>query len=196
MNKKNLLIVLILAAILGLTGYYVYTIYLVKPISDGNTAITNTPEFFNVNVSLNNQNSNSANKPQVDVPKDDRSKIQFLAIIFAQNFGSYSNQRNLNNFDDIYSLMADTMKKWIMDTYKAEIIKQHPQNVYYAIETKVLTVQITQIDEAKKTAIAMLKTQRQEFTVSPDNVKVFNQDLLLNLVKVNDNWIVDSAYWQ
>jgi hypothetical protein len=197
MNKKILLIIIILAVILGLTGYYVYNIYLVKPTVDGNINVTDTPGFFNVNISPNNQNINSAdNQPQVDVSKDDKSEIQSLAIIFGQNFGSYSNQTNLNNFDDIYGLMGASMNKWAQDTYKAQIMQQHPQSVYYAIEAKVLNVQITKIDEAKNTATALLKIQRQEFTGSPENVEVFNQDLLLNLIKVNGDWIVDSAYWQ
>lgn len=197
MNKKILLIIIILALILGLTGYYVYNIYLIRPAVDGNINVTDTSGFFNVNLNQNNQNINGADiQPQVNVPSDDKSKIQSLAIIFGQNFGSYSNQTNLNNFDDIYGFMGASMKKWVQETYKAQIMQQHPLAVYYAIEAKVLSVQITQIDEAKNTATALLKTQRQEFTGSPDKVRVFDQDLLLNLIKVNGDWIVDSAYWQ
>jgi hypothetical protein len=197
MNKKILLIILILAVIIGLAGYYIYNVYLPKPVLEENINNTNTPEFFNVNISQENQNINGAvAQPEVDVAKDDKSKIQFLAIVFGQNFGSYSNQTNLSNFDDILSFMGVSMQKWVLDTYKQEIMDKHPQNVYYAMETKVLNAQVTQIDESKNTAVAMLNTQRQEFTGSPDNVSIFNQDLLLNLVKVNDNWIVDSAYWQ
>ena len=125
----------------------VYNIYLIRPAVDGNINVTDTSGFFNVNISPNNQNINSAdNQPQVDVSKDDKSEIQSLAIIFGQNFGSYSNQTNLNNFDDIYGFMGTSMKKWVQDTYKAQIMRQHPQSVYYAIEAKVLNVQITKID--------------------------------------------------
>jgi len=201
MNKRIILIIIIIIfiVILGLAGYYVYNIYLIKPAVNTNLAIINMPSELNINSNSGevNQNINSAgSQPAINVSKDDKSKIQLLAVIFGQNYGSYSNQTNLTNFDEIYSFMGATMKNWVQTTYKGEIMKQHPQNVYYAIQTKVLNMQITKLDEAKNTASVMLKTQRQEFVESPDKVRVYNQDLLLNLVKVNDNWIVDSAYWQ
>lgn len=198
--KRIILIILIIIilAILGFAGYYIYTRYFTQPLTNTNTELTN--QFFVVNTNSNgaaNQNTNSTdNQPQINVNKDDNGKIQLLGKVFGQNYGSYSNQGSLTNFDEIYGFMGEKMKKWVETTYKNEIIQQHPRNVYYAISTKVLFVKINEIAENNNTAIVLLKTQRQEFIEKPDNARVFYQDLLLNVIKVNDNWVVDSAYWQ
>lgn len=195
MNKRviTVIIIVILVAFLAVAGYYGYQLYLVKPSPDAGLNLTNGAQTFIAN---NNSNSNINKEPEVPVTQDNKIAIQFLAKVFGQNFGTYSNQTNLTNFDEIYGFMGAAMKNWVQNTHKAEIMSQHPRDVYYALETKVLFSKVTEIDEAKGTASAMLNTQRQEFKENPDNVNVFSQDLLLNLVKVDDQWLVDSAYWQ
>jgi len=196
MSRRIILavIILIIAVILVLGGYYFYIAYLPKPaFNNSNTNNTNEQPLTGNNINLpSNQNTNAA----ANQPQDDQAKLKLLATVFAQNYGSYSNQANLTNFDEIYDFMGSTMQKWVQGTYKAEIIKNHPTTVYYAIQTKVLNIQINKLDAAKGTAEILANTQRQEFNGAPSNPEVFSQNLLLNLVKVNDNWIVGSAYWK
>jgi hypothetical protein len=199
MSKRIILIILIiiLAAIIGLGGYYLYArYYLQSQINNLNYPTNAGLVNNNLNQAINNQNINSANPLAANVSSDEKSQLEPLALIFAQNFGSYSNQTALTNFDEIYDFMSASMKNWIEKTFKPSVYKDHPQAVYYAIETKALNVTITKNDENKGTASVLINTQRQEFKDNPDNVNVFNQNLLLNFVQVNDKWIVDSAYWQ
>jgi hypothetical protein len=197
MTKRAILLIVILLIIiiLGLAGYFGYMMYLAKPLAPTNSNLTNQGAVENINAT-GVLNTNSANNLPLTLPQDDQGKIKLLASVFTATYGSYSNQTSLNNFDDLYSYMVQTMKKWVESTYKVDIMNAHPKNEYYAIETKVLNVQINDLDQAKGTAEILVNTQRQEFTKSPDNANSFKQDLLLNMIKINDNWIVDSAYWQ
>lgn len=188
-------VIIIIIIILVLAGYFGYNMYLKKPIVDNNQL--NQSDLGIINGTNDQINNNVAvNPPQLVAPQDDAGKLKLLASVFTANYGSYSNQTSLSNFDDFYSYMSDTMKKWIESTYKKEIMAEHPKDVYYAIETKVLKIQVNKLDDTAGTAELLINTQRQEFKESPDNFNVFKQDLLLNLVKVDDNWIIDSAYWQ
>jgi hypothetical protein len=196
MSKRFILlaVIIVIIIILGLAGYFVYVRYLPQQ-NIFNNNLANQAITGNINA-VTNQNTNTAAIQPLTPPQDDQGKLQLLAAVFTATYGSYSNQTSLTNFDDLYGYMVQTMKNWVESTYKAQIMTQHPKNVYYAIETKVLNVQINKLAEKKGTAEILVNTQRQEFNESPDKVKVIEQNLLLNMIKVNDKWIVDSAYWQ
>jgi anionic cell wall polymer biosynthesis LytR-Cps2A-Psr (LCP) family protein len=196
MSKRSifLAVIIVIIIILGLAGYYFYVMYLPNQ-NTVNSNLTNQVIAENINA-VNGQNTNTAIIQPLTPPQDDQGKLQLLAAVFTATYGSYSNQTSLTNFDDLYGYMVQTMKNWVESTYKAQIMTQHPKNVYYAIETKVLNVQINDLDENKGTAEILVNTQRQEFNESPDNVTVIEQNLLLNMIKVNDKWIVGSAYWK
>ncbi len=122
--------------------------------------------------------------------------VLFVAQSFAERFGSYSNQSDYRNFDDLEVFMTDSMNDWILK-YKEELKKENPGiDTYYAVETKAISSEFTELDEEAGTAEVIIKTQRQEFENDITNPRIFYQDILLQLVKVDDQWKVKGAYWQ
>jgi hypothetical protein len=136
------------------------------------------------------------NPPETANNAKDKNEALVIATAFAERFGSYSNQGNFANLDDLSIFMTEAMKKWIA-TYKKDLIAQYPDfNTYYAIETKAISKQIKSIDEKAGTSEVVVKTQRQEFKVDLNNPRVYYQDILLKLVRADNQWKVNGAYWQ
>jgi len=134
--------------------------------------------------------------PKTEVKEEEKLNILFVASSFVERFGSYSNQSNYKNFDELDVFMTASMQNWIT-RYKEELKKQNPDiNTYYALETKAISTKIISLDEKVGKGEILVKTQRQEFKNNINNPRVFYQDILLNLVKVDQQWKINGAYWQ
>lgn len=119
-----------------------------------------------------------------------------IAEAFAERFGSYSNQSDYANLDDLAVFMTPNISGWIIK-YKDQLRKENPDfNYYYAMETKAISKQVNSLDEEAGKAEITVKTQRQEFKNSIENPRIFYQDILIKLVKIDNEWKVDGAYWQ
>jgi hypothetical protein len=137
--------------------------------------------------------TNTAESP-VKEPKLE-ANLKATAFTFAERFGSYSNQGNFSNLDDLRVLMTTRMKAWT-DNYKASQKTTAEGATYYGITTQALSVQISEFDESLGRAEIIATTQRREAKGSTVNPKIFYQDLKLQLVKTGEGWKVDSAVWQ
>ncbi len=134
---------------------------------------------------------------ETEATQQNQANVLFVAQAFAERFGSYSNQSNYMNLDDLQSLMTTSMNNWVQQTYKDQLQKQNPNiNTYYALETKAISSEVISLDETTGKAEIRIKTQRQEFKNDINNPRIFYQDIILNLVKQNDVWKVDGAFWQ
>lgn len=121
--------------------------------------------------------------------------VMQIASSFAERFGSFSNQSDFANLEDLKILMTDKMAKWADDYMKEqrEKITEIPGE-YYGMTTKALNEKVvSQSDNAAQVRVA---TQRREATGTTANFKVIYQDILIDLVKEGDVWKVDGAYWQ
>jgi len=135
------------------------------------------------------------NETTTQAPVKDNGAL-LVATAFVERFGSYSNQGDYANLDDLEIFMADNFKNWL-PTYKEQLQAQNPDfNTYYAINTKAISTQINSMDEEAGTANILIKTQREEFKNSPANSNIFYQDIILDLVNVDNQWKVKGAYWQ
>ena len=137
--------------------------------------------------------TNTVESP-VKEPKLEAS-LKAIAFTFAERFGSYSNQGDFSNLDDLRDLMTIKMKAWV-DNYKASQEITAEGAVYYGITTQSLSAQISEFDESLGRAEIIVTTQRGEARGSPVNPKIFYQDLKLQLVKTGEGWKVDSVIWQ
>ncbi|MCX6740109.1 MAG: hypothetical protein NTZ49_02690 [Candidatus Parcubacteria bacterium] len=206
MSKKIvlLLIIILIIMILVIGGYLALMMVNKKPlVTNENANIINQQVTGNTNGnSVNNNNGSPTNGtaniiPEAEnVKKGDKESITSLVNVFAQNYGSYNNQLGFVNFDNIKDYMTAKMKEWVLETYTNEISSKHPTSEYYAVETKVLNINISAFDEEKNTAEVRVSTQREEFKKDSVTSNTFTQELLLNLVKENDVWKVSGAYWQ
>lgn len=148
-----------------------------------------------------NPNEEPINYQQYDLSKEvpretNGDDLGMLAKSFATRFGSFSNQSNYGNFTDLKILMTDSMKRWV-DTYVADL-RDQPKNIdnaYYGITTDAINYEIIKFDDRAGKAEIVITTQRRESADKINGGESYNQDLRLELVKVNDEWLFNAAYW-
>jgi hypothetical protein len=120
--------------------------------------------------------------------------IKKIAMPFAERFGSFSNQSNYDNFTDLKIFMTDKMSAWA-DNYVAQLKKGDQDNtVYYGLTTTAISGEVRKFDAAAGQAEVLIATQRRE--VKNGQTTNFNQDILLNLMRVKNEWKFDAAFWQ
>lgn len=124
--------------------------------------------------------------------------LKKMAALFAERFGSYSNQSNFSNIEDLKTFMSVRMTTWA-DSYIAQQRKGNREKavvIYYGITTKSILSVSKKIDDEGGVAEILVKTRRRESTMSANNSsKSFNQDISITFVKEGGNWKVDTAYW-
>lgn len=134
-----------------------------------------------------NGNYNVATEKPHKTNGDDLGKI---SMSFAERFGSFSNQSDYGNFTDLNILMTDNMKEWA-DKSVEDLEAKATSTAYYGIKTTALTYEVKNFDDNSGKAEILVGTQRQE-----NNNSSYIQNIDLNLVKVNGDWLFDKAYWQ
>jgi len=122
------------------------------------------------------------------------SWVKAVAVTFAERFGTFSNQADYISIEELRPLMTASLAKWVDETYVPKLKKEHdPSGYYYQIRT---TAPVANILEQSDTAIKVrVSTQRAE-TIQDQAETQFIQDLILDLKKFDNNWLVDGAYWQ
>lgn len=141
------------------------------------------------------------NYQRYDVSKEKPHKfnendLAKTAKAFTERFGSYSVQSNYGNFTDLKIFMTDSFKEWI-DKYVETLKSQNKNNLtYYGITTRALTTEVKNFDDAKGVAEIVILTERQESTEKINGGEPYRQKLTLNFVKLNNDWLVDKAYWE
>jgi flagellar basal body-associated protein FliL len=120
------------------------------------------------------------------------SDVVSLSKTFVTRYGSYSNEANFSNLTDVLPLMSAA---FAAET-QAFIDRSTPPSEYYSVSTQVITVNVKDKDEETGTSQVSVTTQREEAVGSPQNSFVRYQEILLNFVKEQDVWKVDSATWQ
>jgi len=204
-NKRILWLVIIILLILIIAALvYLYLAFYQTPSETANNLNINGDETVTV-PEVTPPGLDTYNQPNPAVLADieaengvgasiDESLI-LVANSFVERFGSYSNQSDYANFADLDTFMSPSMNNWI-PRYIGQLTKENPDiSIYYAIETKVISNQTTQMDEDNGTAEILIKTQRQEFKNDIKNPNIFYQDIRLELEKMDNEWKVDGAYW-
>lgn len=121
--------------------------------------------------------------------------LRKMALSFAERFGSYSNQSNYGNVEDLKILMTPKMQDWA-DSYVADLKSQHKDNsTYYGITSIAISGEVKKFDDQAGVAEIMVSTQRRE-VVGSGEPKVFSQNVLIAFEKINNEWKAGSATWQ
>jgi len=197
-----ILLLLLIAAIL----IYLYLFYFKpKPVTENININQNVNQVISPNApattTFNNADPGVLSDLQATAGNPQNSQSQensavLIAASFAERFGSFSNQSDYRNFQELDQFMTDAVKKWVSQ-YIEQLKKAHADtNVYYAIETKAISTKINSFDDQAGAGEILVKTQRQEFNNTIINPRIFYQDLQLKMVKVDNQWKVDGAYWQ
>lgn len=124
-------------------------------------------------------------------PKDfDKQAVESLARLFVERIGSYSNQSNFQNLDDVAGLMTSRARSWADGLKKT----QDTSGGYRGTTTKALTAETTDW-KPRETARVRIATQRQEERDSA-TPRLYYQDAEVRLVFGGDSWLVDEMVWQ
>lgn len=125
---------------------------------------------------------------------DDAVTIERNASVFAEKYGSHSNQSSFQGIRDLVDLATEDLEPWIYK-YIEQLQDRYPSpDVYVGVNTQVLSVQFIVLE--RDSAIVIVKTQREQFEGNTDKPSISRQDLRLEFKKVGSNWLVDAAYWQ
>ncbi len=203
-DRKKLGILIIIAALILIFlilyfGFYKKAVSLVPKTTAPVETVGQLPVESEISTTTpsdkprNYQQYNIASEPAHKTNATDLGKI---SMAFAERFGSFSNQSNYGNFTDLKIFMTDDMKAWA-DKYVVELRGQVQDNEsYYGMVTTALTYEVKKFDEAAGQAEVMVTTRRRESAEKINGGEPFNQNLRLVLVKVNNDWLFDKAYWE
>ncbi len=206
MKNRRILALLIILLGLVILVLAIYMFFIQKPVPepgdlgdgqeigdgrlpDGSGGILPEP-----NISTSNKPSDESN---YDISKEaphqtNQEDVSKLASAFVERFGSYSNYSNYSNFSDIMIMMTSKMKTWAQN-YVSELRASQPATEsYYGITTKVIQSNVSSFDS--NSAKVTLKTMRVEESANFD-AQSYQQDIEISMVKQNNNWLVDSAFW-
>lgn len=198
MNKRQKKILIIALAIL-LIGLILLLLFLYlsqkskKPaVTNGNTNINSTLP-YNPQITNANQGFKTPEKA-LTTPDPNETQVSVLSKNFSERFGSYSNQSNSTSYLDDFALMATAGMQNYLNNFIKTITSENTSN-YHGITTIALKVEIKNLGDEQ--AESLVTTQRTETNESQNITnKVYYQDLKLKIVKVNNQWLVDGAWWQ
>lgn len=122
------------------------------------------------------------------------SSIKAFATTFTERFGTFSSQADYINLAELQPLMTASLSKWINETYIPKLKKEHdPDGYYYQIKTIAPVANI--LAQSDSAVTVRVSAQRAELIQDQPETQ-FIQDLVLELKKFDNNWLVDGAYWQ
>lgn len=121
--------------------------------------------------------------------------VHSLARSFAERFGSFSNEADFGNISDLSFFMTPRMQAWATETVSKAREKQvgTSQEEYYGISTRALAVTKDTLDMKKGSGSLTVATQRRETRGTV--VRVYQEDLFMELEQVGTAWKIDGAEW-
>lgn len=153
------------------------------------------PSEINIPVVLPQSSSVKKDEPAVSPSVENlAANLKSTAASFAERFGSYSNQGNFNNINDLRGVMTLKMNAWA-DNYIANQQSVVDES-YFGVTTIAVSTKIITLSEELGQADIVVSTQRQENKGSTVNPRVTYQDIEIELVNTGSGWKVDSAEWQ
>ncbi len=143
---------------------------------------------------LNTNSSAAANTNTVPITTDpvaaDVVAREYTARNFAESFGSGTSQDNFSNWEKTKPFTTKSFGDFL-DRTRNQQRQATLAGPYRAYLTTALVVATTATTAT--TASMTIGTQRQD-TIEAETTTYY-QDLLLNLVKVGDEWKVNAASW-
>ena len=116
---------------------------------------------------------------------------QIAARMFLERYGSYSNQSNFENLEDLYPFMTARLRA----AEEARVLKMRaalPAGAEYAgVSTKVVSVTLLRADSIS----AQVRAQTQRREQSANGQRTFYQAAELTLLKAGEAWKVDGVEW-
>lgn len=134
--------------------------------------------------------------PQISEEEKLQAQLTRMASSFAERYGSYSNQSNFENLEDLLSFMSVSLKRTTERIISNGRQTDTKPAIYFGVTTKALKNQVINFEPNSETAKFKVSTQRQETIGSAANLKVYYQDAEVEMIKQGGVWVVDKIEWQ
>jgi len=200
MNKRYFAIAIIVISLLLIVGI-VYFFFFYRFQAPDETALNQpsseeTPTAATTGTAVTPTSQTS--QPAVRVRKEEMGQedLKRMAGSFAERFGSYSNQSDFSNVEDLMIFMTAEMKAWAGGFVNDSARKTGDLSIYYGISTKAVTEEVKKYDKDAGQAEILVKNQRREAAGKMSNASAFYQDIIIRFVKEGGAWKVDAAVWQ
>jgi len=206
MNKRIVGIIIIIIALLILTGIVYFLFFydfssgnVVKEelVNEQNQTTDNlTPSSTSTTPTGNSLNNNvQPLSPPVrpEIKEDDLAR---MAAAFAERLGSYSNQSDYGNIQDLRIFMSDSMQVWADDFIREAGANNTNNTIYYGVVTRALSQEVLSYNDSGAQASILVKTQRRESFGASGNSTSNYEDIIINFIKERGAWKVNSAEWQ
>ncbi|NQT50088.1 hypothetical protein HQ571_05325 [Candidatus Kuenenbacteria bacterium] len=145
-------------------------------------------------VEISTEEESKLELPAPTAEEQQMGSMKLLSKNFVERFGTYSNQSDYISIKELVPMMSSSMAAWVENTYFDQLIKEHdPDGYYYEITTLAPVAYV--MEQTPSTAKVKVSAQRVEKKADQESTQ-FLQDVILELVKRGDNWVVDAAYWQ
>lgn len=189
MNRRNKIIIIIVIILLVLLALLLFWYrFLREPIIPGAVVVIDEPAAEVTTL----PEPETGTPPTIPVRTTQEVSVETLTLTFTERYGSYSNEAEFQNLLDLEPLVTSRF----MAEIKTMIASIEVEDYYRAITTRVISMNITTLDETAGLASVSVTTQREEAIGSPLNSEVRYETLVLDLVKQGGVWLVEDATWQ
>jgi len=197
-NQKLAISIISISAIILLGVIYFIFVHKYSSTTQTNNQIATSTQ----NTNKPNQTNQKINieQPKAKIESDNKiikvseeDEVKKMAGLFAERFGSYSNQSDYANITNLQIFMTDSMKGWSNKLISS--LRKNNGAGYYGINSKSIVEEAKQFNKDQGAAEILVKTQRQE-TNDKGEVSTFYQNILVSYKKIGSEWRVDSAIWQ
>lgn len=127
-----------------------------------------------------------------DIPTNTAVSASTIGRTFVERFGSYSSESDYANVEDILSLATPSFQKTLNDIM--EKARKNAGDAYYGISTLVITTKT--VKESDTAVTLRMTTQREEAIDDPANATVRYQDIVVDLTKSGEDWLIAGFTWQ
>ena|SRR3989338_4692785 len=163
-----------------------------EPVQEPNGGAPSVPELSGAPPTpLSSNNTSVVSGTNESAP---RAGVEAFSRSFVERYGSYSNQSDFENIENLYPFMTEKMQGSAEAFVMQERATQKRTQEYTGVTTRVLSTRI--VTQSDSRATLTLKTQRTESGAALPAPRVYYQDIELSLVSEGGVWKVDEAKWK
>lgn len=185
LDRRRLIIIIVIVAILLLVAI-VGGLWYWRGLAKVGEPTTQAPPVFNT---LPPQKTQPV--PIRTAEEERQETVSRLARLFAERFGTFSNQSRYEGITDIMAVTTDSFQTWLRETYLPKIKQDNSGLAYAGQTTRVMSVTIDKISDAD----AQVTVHVQRAMTSELATEAQYPILKLSLIRSDNIWLVDSAHW-
>ena len=165
-----------------------------EAINTNTATLGNTNSRFPAGVSVNTSQE-IEDRPVITTREASTQSTLFaIATTFAEKYGSYSNEANYENLEDIKVFMTPSLQAWVDENAREE---QSRGDTYFGVTTRALRSEIISLNNEETQAQVLVTVQQEESRGSVGSSgRILYKGLLLDFVLLDDAWKVNAVSWQ